>query len=336
MTTPPDVRLLDDLASLEAVRPAWAALWARIPDAPVFVHPDFSIAWWRAFQPGRLLVLVAFRNDVAVALAPLYLEAGPNGRRVLPLSISIGDHLDILIDPCQTNTAEQAITAALRALDGPTRIDLEDLAPEAAALRLPVPAGWREVVDETSVCPRLDTAGPRDDDGLPFSIPATWRRKVRRARRIAGEMGGLSIRDGAADPAAFFETLRTLHTAEWEARGSPGVLADPRVLAFHSEALPRLAARGLARLRIAEISGRVAGAYYGFACPGIHSAYLGGFDAAAAAASPGMILIADAVVDAATAGARTFDFLRGGEAYKYRWGAVDAPNRRRSLLRAGS
>lgn len=51
--------------------------------------------------------------------------------------------------------------------------------------------------------------------------------------------------------------------------------------------------------------------------------YLTGFDPAFARRSPGAILYADAIERAHARGDRVFDFMRGAEAYKYRWGARD-------------
>ena len=44
--------------------------------------------------------------------------------------------------------------------------------------------------------------------------------------------------------------------------------------------------------------------------------------------SPGTLLIAYALEDAVSRGDSEFDFLRGNEPYKYRWGARDRFNRR--------
>jgi len=51
--------------------------------------------------------------------------------------------------------------------------------------------------------------------------------------------------------------------------------------------------------------------------------YIGGFDPRHSALAPGTLLIAHAVECALAEGAVAFDFLRGAEPYKYRWGAVD-------------
>jgi CelD/BcsL family acetyltransferase involved in cellulose biosynthesis len=53
--------------------------------------------------------------------------------------------------------------------------------------------------------------------------------------------------------------------------------------------------------------------------------YIGGFDPQFSSLSPGSLLIGHAIEQAEAEGAAHFDFLRGAEAYKYRWGAVDEP-----------
>jgi CelD/BcsL family acetyltransferase involved in cellulose biosynthesis len=53
--------------------------------------------------------------------------------------------------------------------------------------------------------------------------------------------------------------------------------------------------------------------------------YIGGFDPRFAALGPGTLLIAHAIEQARLEGAAAFDFLRGAEPYKYRWGAASRP-----------
>jgi len=49
--------------------------------------------------------------------------------------------------------------------------------------------------------------------------------------------------------------------------------------------------------------------------------------------SVGSVLVAHAIEQAVRGGAKTFDFLRGAEDYKYAWGAQDRMNKRRRLTR---
>ena len=87
----------------------------------------------------------------------------------------------------------------------------------------------------------------------------------------------------------------------------------------------------LYRLRIA---GTVVGVYYGFHCHGKAYAYLGGFDPDMTRLSPGAQLLHHAICAAIAEGAREFHFLRGGESYKYCWGAVDRFNLVRTFRRS--
>jgi CelD/BcsL family acetyltransferase involved in cellulose biosynthesis len=101
------------------------------------------------------------------------------------------------------------------------------------------------------------------------------------------------------------------------------------VLALHREAAPALLARGLLRLHVLWVGERAAGALLGFADRAWAAAYLSGFDPAFRLGSPGAVLFLRAIEEAIAGGARTFDFLRGREPYKYDWGATDRPARRR-------
>jgi CelD/BcsL family acetyltransferase involved in cellulose biosynthesis len=151
------------------------------------------------------------------------------------------------------------------------------------------------------------------------------------ARR--GPVTILSTPDWPVDTWA--DELVRLHTARWHSRSETGVLSEERVQRFHREALPVLVEHGLARLFALLIGGRAAGIYYGFHYRRRAYAYLGGFDPVFAFESPGTILLGHAIEQAVREGAREFHFLRGGEGYKYEWGAADRWTWRRTFRRRG-
>jgi CelD/BcsL family acetyltransferase involved in cellulose biosynthesis len=131
----------------------------------------------------------------------------------------------------------------------------------------------------------------------------------------------------------FLDALFALHQRRWEQRGERGVLAEPRVQAFHRAALPGLMAAGIARALTLDIDGRAVGAYYGFQHRDRAYAYIGGLDPEFEEASPGALTIEAAMQRAASEGAREFHFLRGREPYKFAWGARDRWNRLRVWTR---
>jgi CelD/BcsL family acetyltransferase involved in cellulose biosynthesis len=69
--------------------------------------------------------------------------------------------------------------------------------------------------------------------------------------------------------------------------------------------------------------GKAVGVLYGFIWGNTFAYYQGGWDAAWARFSLGTVLVRQAIRFAMLSGAKHFDFLRGAEPYKYRFGATD-------------
>lgn len=323
--------IIEDLEVLAALAPAWWALWRRCPATP-FTSPAWALPWWRAFSPGRLRVVAIWAGDELAALAPLYMEHGELGARLLLIGIGISDALDVLVDPAVQEHAGRALVEAVASYATDWDCwELEELPADAAALALPMPSSCEEHGGKQSASPVLDLTTANGD---PFAVlPARKRRKLRMAQNRVARRGGevRAVPPGELD--AFLDDLTRLHGARWTSRGEDGVLADDPVRCFHALALPELAAADLSRLFTLTIEGRVVGAYYGLLHGARAYAYLGGFDPNFAFESPGTVLIGHAIADAAASGATIFDFLRGQEAYKYDWGAVDCWSRRRSFRR---
>jgi CelD/BcsL family acetyltransferase involved in cellulose biosynthesis len=324
----PEIEIVTAPGRLAAVAGPWWELWRQSRGATVFQSPGWLIPWWQVFAPGALATIAVWEAGRLIALAPLYLEDGPYGRRLLPLGIGISDHLDLLLMPDNPDAARALGQGAARLPLVWDSLELEEMPPDASALGVPPPPGLTEVRAPQSACPAVVMDGEVDISGLPMAIPGRRRQFFRRAaRRVDGAR--------AEEPvtAAFLETLESLHAARWAARDEPGVLADPRVSAFHRLALPGLRRAGLARLTVARVGGRPAAALYQLCWGDRLATYVGGFDPQFAAASPLNFLVGEAIIHAARQGRRRLDFLRGQESYKYHWGATDVWNCRRSFRR---
>jgi CelD/BcsL family acetyltransferase involved in cellulose biosynthesis len=85
------------------------------------------------------------------------------------------------------------------------------------------------------------------------------------------------------------------------------------------------------RLYGLEIGNRLVGIYYGFVHCRRAYGYLSGLDPSYTLQSPGTILLDHAIRQAAGEGCSEFHSLRGQEAYKYEWGAVDRWTTRRTI-----
>jgi CelD/BcsL family acetyltransferase involved in cellulose biosynthesis len=323
------VEIVSDREALEVSRQPWWELWRRCPSATPFQTPPWLIAWWRCFKPGELATIAVWRGSRLVGLAPFYMERAAQGDRLLPLGISLSDYLDVLIEPDGYESIGAAMIDAGSSLPWQTW-EFEELRADAQALRLHCPENLFSRRVDQSACPVIELQGAPD---LVGCVPARRRRQLRRAQASANQLGPATIVAAESHANYFLDHLFRLHEACWKTRGKTGVLDHAAVRQFHRGVLPALAAHGLARCYLIEIGGVVAAAYYGFLDRGRAYGYLGGFDPDLAEQSPGSILIGHAIAEAIREGASEFHFLRGGEPYKYSWGAVDRFNQKRTLGR---
>jgi CelD/BcsL family acetyltransferase involved in cellulose biosynthesis len=319
-------------AELDAVLPAWTGLWHRVPNATPFQSPAWLLAWWRHFGTGELRIMAATSGGRLAGVLPLYELREPLCRKLLPLGIGLSDYADALVEP-QTGDVASTLLGAIREVAGWEECHLPDLPPDALVAEAIVPSGLVEQRSRTVPCPVMQL--PPDPDNLDTVVPKKTLRDVRQAASRSVAAGGATIETADRDRLGeFMQDLFVLHERRWQARGEAGVCADPAVRAFHLDAARGLAAAGMLRLYRLRIAGAVAAVYYGFTWRERAYAYLGGFDPDLPRLSPGAQILRHAIVEAIAEGCRELHFLRGGEAYKYVWGAVDRWNSARTLRRA--
>ena len=261
---------------------------------------------------GALLALVPFQEVAGRALA---LMGG-----------DISDHHDAPVarDADLPGTVLPAVARAVAGGDwGAIRLDR--LRHDAWLRQLPASTPWRAAEDaEEPPCPTL--VAPADSRSLEDVLPSGFAYRLGRQRRHAERHGGIRLRVAASPEEALFlfDALSAFHAARWQARGQSGVLAHDEVQRFHRLVVPAMQRAGLLRLYGLELGGALAAVVYAFRVRDRVSFYLCGFDAAHESASPGALTVAAAIERELQSGARVFDFLRGREAYKYRFGARDA------------
>ncbi len=295
MITVTEIRTAEDL---EAIRPEWSELWDRCPSATPFQTPEWLVSWWEAFGTGNLAALALWKERRLAGFAPFHIVGG--ALRLLGAGIS--DYLDVLVGPEFRAETAQALWAAMRRF--PCRsFEFTDL-PFDSVLLERVPAG--AVVVPCAVCPVLE-------------LPPSKVRNVRRYRRRLGPLENASP-DTLGE---FLEALFLLHGARWNEVGKPGVLDDMVLKSFHRRAAAALFKTGRLLLCGVRRGGSLAAVVYGFKSRHRIWLYLSGFAPAAARLSPGTVALGLALEQAALAGCREADFLRGTEPYKYVWGARD-------------
>ena len=296
----------------------WAALWEAASGASPFLHPAWLLAWEAVYAPGRTWAAALRIGGALAALLPVFAWRGA----LLLAGTGPSDHGGLLA----RGEAASLLGAVARCGAAGSKIDLQQLDP-ASPLADATPPGWSAETLPGDCCPVLPLAGEDGMDAVPKRMRANWRYARRRFEREGGRM--------ALAPAGEVATLERLHGARWADKGEAGMFADDLLRRLIRTAAPALAEAGLLRLHRAELGGETIAMLLALHGHGRTCYYLSGFDPKHARLSPGALLIGAAIATAAREGARTFDFLRGREAYKYAWGARDVPRVRRVLRRSG-
>jgi CelD/BcsL family acetyltransferase involved in cellulose biosynthesis len=111
---------------------------------------------------------------------------------------------------------------------------------------------------------------------------------------------------------------------------------DPQMQGFFFEVTRVLRERGWLQLACVEMDGQKAAMLLNFDYSGNILVYNSGYDPAKFRhLSPGIVVTARSIEAAITLGRDKFDFLRGDEVYKYRFGAQDTEVRRLLIARPG-
>jgi CelD/BcsL family acetyltransferase involved in cellulose biosynthesis len=322
---------LTQLAALETLRPEWEQLWGDDPRATPFQSPAWLLPWWRHLGVGSL-ACVALRCAASrelVGLAPLYVHANATTghRHLFPIGIASTDYLDVLVRPGWERRVVNAIVTqiATQARDWDV-LEFPQLRAGSPLARA-TPEDWQWKLDAGEPHPVL--ALPAQASAARLPVPSSMAANLRTFRNRAARAGNVRFEQADADTLPdFLDALMTLHASRWSQRGETGVLADESVRSCHAETAPMLQAAGLLRLYGMRLNGELIALLYCLADPPGRPEprwydYIGGFDPRHATLAPGTLLIAHAIDSAMAEGAVAFDFLRGAEPYKYRWGAVD-------------
>ncbi|GAA2803266.1 GNAT family N-acetyltransferase [Kitasatospora paracochleata] len=299
----------------------WRTLVADDPGGSWFMTPDWVLAWWETLGAGRPAEIAVWRGPDGRpdAVVPLL-----RGRQTLhprlPLTVDCltllgsgpgaADHCGIPTRPERRADVRDWLAERARR----TTLWLPDLDPGQDVL---LPPTARPVV--RAACPRADlTAGP---DALGSR---QFRATVRRyGRKLAA--AGVTFRwvDAGEADERLLDTVLHLHRLRRDALGRPTTFDQGR-RPLHARLLERTAGTGHGpAFLLAERDTATVGALYGFRWRDSFSYYQIGWEPELAPLRLGTAVIDQALRACAERGLRTFDFLRGTEPYKYRFGAVD-------------
>ena len=305
---------VDDLRAFDALRPQWDALYRADPRAQVFL----SFPWLRAFLPnaphGWTILTLRERGELVAAL-PLSLRAAPHkrfpiARELTFASAPFADYQGMLCRPDRED-AVAAFAQIVRATrwDRAALLDVRDPRIEALVAELGG-SGFATRRTQGSPCSTIDL--PASWDAFMASLSKGTRRGLSQPLNALGERlpaSRFTLSTGG-DAERHVDAVLALNKLRWGA--APGRVARYRgiLLAAHEQGCLRVGVLWDGERAIG------AGAVFFDEERGYGGLYLLAHDPEYGRHSPGKVVLAALIRDACERGYRTFDFLRGDEAYK--------------------
>jgi CelD/BcsL family acetyltransferase involved in cellulose biosynthesis len=325
-----------------ALRPEWNDLLQRSSGDTLFLTWEWQSTWWKHLGEGGLLLLGFRASDDGrlVGIAPLFRTQTPDGLDVLHVvgCRDVSDYLDLIIEDGQEAAVYEALLGYLEA-HAPDW-DLVDMCniPQASSTyeRLKALAetkGYQTLVEIEDVCPVIDL--PDAWDEYLMSLDKKQRHEVRRKMRKAAAEAGARFyisgpeQDLQAEMQAFID-LHQKSTPEKDA------FMDSQMEGFFFDVAEILQEKGWLQLSFAEMGGQKAATLLSFDYGDAILVYNSGYDPTQFRhLSPGIVVTARSIEHAIALGRAKFDFLRGDEVYKYRFGAQDTHVRRLLIAQRG-
>lgn len=309
----------------------WNALLKESHNNVPFLTYEFQTAWWTGLGGGEwhgaeLYILVGREADGRlIGIAPLF-HVHIEDQWTLQFigTHQIADYLDVIVRPEDYASFTAAVIEHLAAADDWDRVELHNLLDSSKTLdELKTVAESRNLkTSQEMLQPSPYLLVPTNleayIDSLGTKQAHELRRKLRRAQRNAEPISVEFIHDGKEFDQALDNFFSLMVRETYKAEFLHPAMRD------QIEAIARgmFGAGWLQMVFLKAGNKRIAG-YMNFDYANSIWAYNAGFDPDYAALSPGWLIMVEMVDWCIKNGRRMFDFMRGGEDYKYRFGAVD-------------
>jgi hypothetical protein len=271
-----------------------------------------------------LLVAAAREDGLLIGIA-LLLRARNDGAPALLLvgSIEISDYLDLIVRAADLPRFLAGLLDFAASAPGEwSRLDwynLPESSPTLAGLQAESGRrGWAYRHEVYRPTPVIALQG--DFEAYLASVEKKQRHEIRRKLRRAEERGVRWYR--LEDPAALADGIESMLTLMESDQHKAGFL-KPQMREQMRAAMRAAHANGWLWLAFLEIDGQKAAAALNFDYRNRLWGYNSGVDNRFLEYSPGWVLLAHTLQWAAEHGRSEFDFMRGDEEYKYRFGAFD-------------
>ena len=315
---------LFDSFSPEVVKP-WERVLDRDLEAGVFSHPAWLRAWWESLGSGDLLLAIVWDRDEPIAVFPTCTCVNEDGLLSFLGSEDVTDDQVPAAIPGREAEAMRFFLDWAFADGGFNRVRFHSVLDGRR---------WLGVVEEVAMQAKLGYSHEQVDVAPAIVLPGSFddylsglsghdRHELRRKRRRLADLGTWRVRRAhemgwEADLQAFFEFHR-------QAPGEKAAFFTPDRERFFRRLAADLFLFGLARLDVLDLDDAPVACTFSYDFRDTLALYNSSFRPDLARHAPGMVLVGSLIEQSIAEGKRVFDFLRGDEPYKRRFGPIPRP-----------
>ena len=328
-----DLNIHDTFPEDEAFGREWDLLVENSHANGPFMRYGYQKLWWQhrgggEWPDARLALVTARRDGRLVGVAPLFHTPDYQGKPRLMLvgSVEVSDYLDLIAMPADIAEFAGELLPFLRAAGLPEwqGLDLYNVlesSPSLPALNAAADQhGWQYAQTRAYHCPHILIPGDWETylAGIDKKQRHEIRRKMRRMEESATPHRWYVVSDAAALDAEIDGFIQLMEHDEDKLR-----FLTPPMRAFFRAAFHWAFDAGILMMSFLEIDGQKAAGYTSFDYLNRLWVYNSGINRSFMEYSPGWVLLGNLLQWCNDNKREAFDFMRGDEEYKYRFGAVD-------------
>jgi CelD/BcsL family acetyltransferase involved in cellulose biosynthesis len=325
------IRSITELAHLES---EWNDLLKSSASHVPFLRYEYLTTWWQTLGGGEWehgdLYIICGRDEHGSlrGIAPFFLTDNLEGESALMLvgSIEISDYLDFIVPPEDLAQFTSLVFEHLASVTAPTWsvLDLYNLLEQSPTLGALKEAsqicGWQYSQERLQHSPYIPLPGNWETylANIDKKQRHEIRRKIRRMEEAEVKSRWYIVQDGSGLDQEIDDFLRLMG----QEPAKQAFLTD--VMRTQMRAAVQAAFQaGWLQLAFLEIEGEKAAGYLNFDYDNHIWLYNSGWDPRFNNYSPGWVLLGYLLQWANEHGRASFDFMRGDEEYKYRFGGID-------------
>ena len=320
---------IDELNEFEA---GWNQLLSRSLDNQPFLTYEWLTSWWKHFGKGKERKLFTAESQGAVSLVvPImyssYRVFGSKRCRAEFVAAGNSDYQVFLVTSVREAaiSLNQLIESLMEDSNDTDYVVFGEVPEDSVTARLLEGIkgeGFGVSRSITSSCPYIPL--PEDYETYRQTLGSNMRRNLKIWEKQALKDYKVEFvshsKIGTVEEA--MKILFDLHQKSQMAKGNFGVFSDPVQRSFHMDVAKAFAEKNWLALFFLKFNDKPVSAVYSFDYNGKLYAYLCGFDPEYARYRPGHLAFKNLIKYGIEKKLKEFDFLRGDEEYKTRWGTT--------------